>query len=148
MMDGEEVVVGLDVGTRRIGVAWGDTEVRLASPLEAVENDGQALDRLAGLIGRLGATTVVVGLPRNNDGVETEQSQYTRQFADDLNDTLLTNSINDVTIVMQDESLTSVKAEEMLRQDKRHFRDSMLRDGTLDSQAAVVILTDYLEGLK
>ena len=49
---------------------------------------------------------------------------------------------------MQDESLTSIEAEEELRRDKRHFNDKMLRDGTLDSQAAVIILTDYLEAIK
>ena len=51
-------------------------------------------------------------------------------------------------MVFQDESLTSVQAEAMLRRDKKHFKEQMLRDGTLDSQAAVVILTDYLGGVK
>lgn len=143
-----DVILGLDVGTRRIGVAWGDTEVRLASPLEAVVNDGNALDTLAKLVARMNVTTVVIGLPRNNDGEETEQSKFTRQFADDLGDALAINSLDDVQIVMQDESLTSVEAEEQLRRDKRHYNDAMLRDGTLDSQAAVIILHDYLEGLK
>ena len=36
----------------------------------------------------------------------------------------------------------------MLRRDKKRFKEQMLRDGTLDSQAAVVILTDYLGGVK
>lgn len=143
-----EVIVGLDVGTRRIGVAWGDSEVRLASPLEPVMNDGEALDKLAKLIVHLNATTVVVGLPRNSQGEETKQSEYSRQFADDLGDTLSNSAANDVNIVMQDESLTSVEAEDILRRDKRHYNDRMLRDGTLDSQAAVIILTDYLEGLR
>ena len=144
----DEILLGLDVGTRRIGVAWGDNEVRLASPLEPVMNDGQALDQIAKLVAKMGVTTVVVGLPRNADGLETQQSQYTRQFADDLVDTLISNSLDQVNVVMQDESLTSVQAEDQLRRDKRHFDDRMLRDGTLDSQAAVIILTDYLEGLK
>lgn len=143
-----EIVLGIDVGVRRIGLAWGDTEVKLASPLDPIENDGQALDRLAKLIANMNATTVVVGLPRNNDGVETKQSDYSRQFADDLGDTLSNQSIDNVNIVMQDESLTSVEAEAMLKSDKRHYNDKMLRDGTLDSQAAVIILTDYLEAIR
>ncbi|MDO4271490.1 MAG: Holliday junction resolvase RuvX [Candidatus Saccharibacteria bacterium] len=142
-----EVVLGLDVGTRRIGVAWGDSEVKLASPLDAVENNGEALDKIAKLVQRMNVSIVVVGLPRNSDGEETKQSAYSRQFADDLNDTLLNNSIDNVDIIMQDESLTSIEAEDMLRRDKRRFNDRMLRDGTLDSQAAVIILTDYLESL-
>ncbi len=83
------VILGLDVGVRRIGVAWGDDEVRLAAPLEPIVNDGEALDKLAKLIIRMGVSTVVVGLPRNNDGMETQQSKYSRQFADDLADTPL-----------------------------------------------------------
>ena len=142
------VILGLDVGVRRIGVAWGDDEVRLAAPLEPIVNDGEALDKLAKLIIRMGVSTVVVGLPRNNDGMETQQSKYSRQFAYDLVDTLIAQEVNDVDIVMQDESLTSIEAEDMLKRDKRHYNDRMLRDGTLDSQAAVIILTDYLEELR
>lgn len=143
-----DIVLGLDVGTRRIGVAYGDTEVKIAAPLDAIENDGNALDKLAKLVVRMNASTVVVGLPRNSSGDETKQSQYSRQFADDLGDALSINSVSDVDIVMQDESLTSIEAEDELRRDKRHFNDKMLRDGTLDSQAAVIILTDYLEAIK
>lgn len=142
-----EIVLGVDVGTRRIGLAWGDTEVKLASPLEAVFNDGEALDKITQLAARMNVSTIVVGLPRNNNGEETEQSKFSRQFADDLGDTLAIKSLDNINIVMQDESLTSIKAEDMLRSDKRHFNEKMLRDGTLDSQAAVVILTDYLEGI-
>ncbi len=142
------IILGLDVGMRRIGVAWGDSEVRLASPLEPVLNDGDALDKLVKLIVRMNVSTVVVGLPRNNDGVETKQSEYSRQFTDNLVDAMTSQNVDDVDVVMQDESLTSIEAEEELKRDKRHYNDRMLRDGTLDSQAAVVILTDYLEGLR
>lgn len=144
----DEIILGLDVGTRRIGVAWGDSEVRLASPLAPVMNDGHALDKIAKLVAKMNVSTVVVGLPRSNDGLETGQSAYTREFADDLADTFINNAMDDVKIVMQDESLTSVTAEAMLKRDKRHYNDQMLRDGTIDSQAAVVILTDYLEELR
>ena len=142
-----EIVLGVDVGTRRIGLAWGDTEVKLASPLEAIFNDGEALDKITQLAARMNISTIVVGLPRNNNGEETEQSKFSRQFADDLGDTLAIKSLDNINIVMQDESLTSIEAEDMLRSDKRKKKKKMLRDGTLDSQAAVVILTDYLEGI-
>ena len=99
-----DIVLGLDVGTRRIGVAYGDTEVKIAAPLDAIENDGNALDKLAKLVARMNVSTVVVGLPRNSSGGETKQSQYSRQFADDLGDALSINSVSDVDIVMQDES--------------------------------------------
>lgn len=141
------IALGLDVGTRRIGVARGDSDVRLASPLPPVLNDGKVLDELTKTIQKNDVQVVVVGLPRNSEGGETKQSQYSRQFADDLRDTLANNGYS-VDIVFQDESLTSIEAEDLLKRDKRHYNDRMLRDGTLDSEAAVIILQDYLEGLK
>lgn len=140
--------MALDVGARRIGVALGDNEVKLASPAEAIENDGQALAEICRLVVNHRIKTVVVGLPRNAEGLETKQSEYCRQFADDLEDAMSVSSIRGVEVVFQDESLTSVQAEAMLRRDKKHFKEQMLRDGRLDSQAAVVILTDYLGGVK
>lgn len=135
------------MGTRRIGVAKGDTEVRLASPLEPVMNDGKALDCLANVVRRNDVAIVVVGLPRNSRGEETKQSLYSRQFADNLGHTLANNNYQ-AEIVFQDESLTSIEAENVLKRDKRHYNSKMLRDGTLDSEAAVIILGDYLEGAR
>lgn len=140
-----ETIIGLDVGARRIGVAWGDTEVKIATPVEAIENDNDALEKIVDLVQSMSATTIVVGLPRSNQGLETAQSDFCRDFAEDLVDTLKLRGFDDVAVAYQDESLTSVKAEEQLRANKKTFRESMLRDGTLDSHAAAIILTDYLE---
>jgi putative Holliday junction resolvase len=137
------VVVALDVGARRIGVARGDASVRLASPLPALFNDGDILDKLRLLIRENEAETVVIGLPRDINGKETGQSEFTRQFAHDLRE-VLTNAEMNIEIVFQDEGLTSIEAEELLRK-RKNFSEAMLRDGTIDSEAAVVILTDYLE---
>ena len=83
-----ERLMALDVGARRIGVAFGDNEVKLASPAKAVENDGQALAEICRLVVNHRIKTVVVGLPRNAEGLETKQSEYCRQFADDLGDAM------------------------------------------------------------
>lgn len=138
-MNNVQNAIGLDVGTRRIGVARGDTEVKLASPLPAIANDDHTMADISQIIRDQSATIVVVGLPRNNNGDLTKQSQYCLDFADRLKKTLPDN----IMIVMQDESLTSVAAEVELKQNK-HYNDKMLRDGTLDSRAATIILSDYL----
>ena len=96
--------MALDVGARRIGVALGDNEVKLASPAKAVENDGQALAEICRLVVNHRIKTVVVGLPRNAEGLETKQSEYCRQFADDLGDAMSVSSIRGVEVVFQDES--------------------------------------------
>ena len=140
------MVLGLDVGARRIGVARADLEVRLASPLQAIFNDGSVLEELIRLVDETGAEFIVVGLPRDNNGQETAQSKFSRDFAHDLHEALVNEDYN-VEIVFQDESLTSVTAEDNLKK-RKSFNIKMLCDGTLDSEAAVIILTDYLEGIK
>ena len=133
------VVIGLDVGARRIGVARGDFEVGIASPLPPLPNDSEIFAKLLQLTKENHAEILVVGLPRDAGGQETAQSQISRQFAAELARHL------DCQIHLQDESLTSVLAEKNLRA-RKEFKESMLRDGTLDSEAAALILNDYLEG--
>ena len=132
-------VVGLDIGDKRIGVSIGDTEVKIASPLEPLANDETIFRQIDNLLIQNDAKIVVIGLPRNAEGQETAQSVVVRNFATEL------SAKTDAKIVFQDESLTSVLAERRLRE-RKNFSESMLRDGTLDSEAAQLILADYLEG--
>ncbi len=142
-MSDKRVILGLDIGARRIGVARGDSEVKLASPLPAVFNDDAAMENLTKAVDETGADLIVVGLPRDANGRETFQSKFSRDFADDLRQALL-NADYDVEFVFQDESLTSIEAEENLKK-RKNFNPKMLRDGTIDSEAAVIILHDFLE---
>lgn len=132
-------VVGLDIGDKRIGVSIGDTEVKIASPLAPLANDETVFRQIDNLLIQNDAKIVVIGLPRNAEGQETAQSVVVRNFATEL------SAKTDAKIVFQDESLTSVLAERRLRE-RKNFSESMLRDGTLDSEAAQLILADYLEG--
>jgi len=143
-MSGEQTALGLDVGARRIGTARGDSAVKLASPLAAIGNDAQVWENLVKIIRKSGAEIVVVGLPRDAGGAETAQSQFSRSFAQTLREHLAENNLT-AEIIFQDESLTSVAAEKILRA-RKNFDEKMLRDGTLDSEAAAIILQDFLEG--
>ncbi len=134
----DRVVIGLDVGEKRIGVAIGDTDTKIARPSNPIRNDETIVPNIEKLISECETTTIIVGLPRNMDGSETDQSKYIRKFADDIS-----KKIN-VQIIFQDESLTSVIAEQNLRM-RKDFSELMLRNGTLDSAAAALILSDYLE---
>ncbi len=143
-MKQRKIAVGIDYGAKHIGIARGDTLVKLASELTMVVNDENAIDKIVTIIQQEGASIVVVGLPRDKDGLETDQTVRCRAFADELR-AALSSSKQKIIFAMQDESLTSVKAEEQLRSE-RHFDAIMLRNGRLDMRAAVLILTDYLEG--
>ena len=128
-------IIGLDVGTKRIGVAKADTSVRIAIPNGYVLVNGQEIPEIL-RIARLNDTNFfAVGLPRSNDGNETAQSAYARKFADTL-----AASMPGARIYFQDESLTSVVAEERLKKRKKNFEK-----GEIDAEAASIILQDFIE---
>ena len=128
-------IIGLDVGTKRIGIAKADTSVRIAIPNGYVLVNGQEIPEIL-RIARLNDTNFfVVGLPRSNDGNETAQSAYARKFADTF-----AASMPGARIYFQDESLTSVVAEERLKKRKKNFEK-----GEIDAEAASIILQDFIE---
>lgn len=129
-------LIALDVGTKRIGVAKADSTVRIAVPYPAVEvEDGAEFQKIASLARAWDINSFVLGLPRNSQGEETEQSRYVRKFAKELK-----QAIPDAKICFQDESLTSVEAEKRLKNRKKGYKK-----GDIDSEAATIILQDFLE---
>ena len=131
-------IIALDVGEKRIGVARADSATRIAVPVGYIAADGLEWQEIA-KIARLNNTNFfVLGLPRSNEGKETAQSMYVRQFAKRLSE-----KIPGIRVRFQDESLTSVIAEERLRARKKRYER-----GEIDAEAASIILQDFLEGLR
>ena len=128
-----KTLIALDVGAARIGVAVADIGVRIAIPFGAVEVNGDELKEIAYIVTRENADTIVVGYPRNQSGEPTQQTEYVENFAESLKDIA-------ETIVFQDESLTSVIAEQRLQS-----RGVKYTKGDIDAEAAAIILQDYLE---
>jgi len=126
-------LVGLDVGEKRIGVSVADLSVRIAVPFATVEVDGNEIQSIAEIVIKEQADTIVVGYPRNQQGEATAQTEYVEKFTERL-------TYLDKKIVFQDESLTSVLAEQQLISHKRPYSK-----GDIDSQAAAIILQDYVE---
>ena len=126
-------IVALDIGERRIGVARGDTMVRIAVPLTTVLVDGTELAQIARIIAAEQASTLVVGYPRNQLGEATAQTAYVETVAEQLRASM-------PHLVFQDESLTSVVAEQRLKARGRAYQKA-----DIDAEAAAVILQDYLE---
>jgi putative Holliday junction resolvase len=133
-MSQSKAVIALDVGEKRIGVAVSDGVVQIARPLAAVEVDGDEVRRIIGLIEQEHAEAIVVGFPRNQSGEPTAQTAIVETFAARLGESISTP------ILFQDESLTSVMAEERLRSFGRPYTK-----GDIDAEAATLILQDYLE---
>ena len=132
-MSHKKTILALDVGERRIGVALGDDTVRIAMPYETIEADGNELERIARIVVDESVDTIVVGYPRNQSGEATAQTAYAENFAKQLVDMA-------AHLEFQDESLTSVLAEQQLKSFGRPYTK-----GDIDARAAAIILQDYLE---
>ncbi len=126
-------LLALDVGEKRIGAAVADSKVRIAIAYDTIEVNGSEIEQIARLIGQETIDTVVVGYPRNQQGEPTAQTAYVEAFAEKLQAIA-------PEIMFQDESLTSVKAEELLKRQKKPYTK-----GDIDALAASLILQDYLE---
>lgn len=126
-------IVCLDVGEKRIGVAVGDTDIRIAVPFETIDVDGNEINDITEIYIKEKADVLVIGYPRNQSGEPTAQSKFVEDFSKKLSD-IASN------IVFQDESLTSVIAEQQLVGYNRPYTKS-----DIDAQAAAIILQDYLE---
>lgn len=132
------VIVALDIGEVRIGVAVSDELELIATPRAMIrrKTTAGALDAIAQEIARAEAQLVVVGLPVSFDGQLHAQARATQAFAEKLRRRL------SIPLIFADETLSSVRAEERLRQ--AGVRPERLRE-RIDSEAAAVILEDVLE---
>lgn len=126
-------LIGLDVGEKRIGVAIGSSTILIASPLKTIEVDGSEIKNIEDLVKKEDIAAIVIGYPRNQSGEATKQTQFVQDFAEKLN-------YLGVKILFQDESMTSVIAEERL---KNHNKPYEKKD--IDAMAATMILQDYIE---
>ena len=131
-------IVGLDHGSRRIGVAVADSETGLAFARPAIQfrSAAQATSAVADLVASEHASLVVVGLPYRMDGSEGEQAAAAREFGERL------ASIG-LAVAYQDERLTTWQATEQLVTAGGNARDRAR--GHVDSAAARVILQEYLD---
>ena len=125
-------LLAVDVGTKRIGVAVADVAVPIAIPLTTLDVDGTELEKLASIIKEKSVDKVIIGYPRNQSGDATDQTGVSEAFGKRV--------MSHADIVFQDESLTSVMAEERLKRSGKPYEK-----GDIDALAAAIILQDYLE---
>lgn len=132
-------IMGLDVGTRRIGIAMSDFLQLTAQPCETIsrEPESQAVDKIAELCAQNNVTKIVVGLPKNMNGTLGGQAQDCENFSN-----LLKIKMPDCEIIFEDERLTSRQAENILAlQGKKYTKNK----GLVDLKSACIILQQYLD---
>jgi putative holliday junction resolvase len=133
-------LIGLDLGTKTIGVATSDPDRRIASAVETIARKAFTADakRLLALAGERNAVGFVLGLPLNMDGSEGPRAQSTRAFARNL------SKLTEVPIALWDERLSTAAAERtLIGADVSRNR----RSAVIDQHAAMFILQGALDRL-
>jgi len=133
-------LVGLDLGTKTIGVAISDADRRLATGVETIQRTAFKADaaRVLAIAAERNAVGFVLGLPINMDGSEGPRAQSTRAFARNF------SKLTDLAIGLWDERLSTVAVErELIGMDMSRAR----RAEVIDEHAALFILQGALDRL-
>jgi putative Holliday junction resolvase len=133
-------LIGLDLGTKTIGIAVSDTFRSVASPIETIKRTKFTVDAQAVIahITKRDIGGLVLGLPRNMDGTEGPRAQATRAFARNF------DRLHSLPITFWDERLSTVAAEKaLLEADTTRKR----RSEVIDHVAASYILQGVLDRL-
>lgn len=129
--------LGVDYGTKRVGLAISDGLGLTARPLEVVLR-GDVVDRVAELIAEFDVQKVIIGLPTGLAGEEGASVLGARALADEI------ATSSEVEVELVDERFTSRMAESALLESGMRRRD---RRATVDKVAAAIILQGYLDSL-
>ncbi|WP_035053490.1 Holliday junction resolvase RuvX [Carnobacterium pleistocenium] len=132
--------MGLDVGSKTVGVAVSDPFGWTAQGIEIVKiNEVQeeyGIDRIGELINIHEVTKVVIGLPKNMNNSIGPRAEASLRYAELIKETF------NLPVILQDERLTTVQAERMLIEEGNTSRAK--RKKVIDKLAAVIILQNYL----
>ena len=134
-------LIGLDLGTKTIGVAISDAGRRIATPLSLIKRKrfGVDVESIFEAAGSDEVAGIVLGLPRNMDGTEGPRAQATRAFARNL------AGVRAIPILLWDERLSTVAVERMLIEaDRSRARRAEL----VDKAAAAYILQGALDATR
>ena len=133
-------IMGLDVGSRTVGVAVSDPMGWTAQGLETIKINEErghfGFDRISELVKQYNVDKIVVGLPKNMNGTIGPRGEACQQFAENLRELL------QLDVVMWDERLSTMAAERLLISADVSRKK---RKQVIDKMAAVVILQGFLD---
>lgn len=125
--------LAIDYGAKKIGLAIGDTETKIASPFKILENKGNIFDDLKSVCESEKIAKIVLGVPTGLKGVKSKQYDQVVAFATKLAETLRLD------VIKQDENLSSSYAKRLLQGTKAKGED--------DAVAAMIILQSYFDAI-
>ncbi|MEK7498265.1 MAG: Holliday junction resolvase RuvX [Patescibacteria group bacterium] len=128
------MILGIDYGTKKIGLALGDEETKIATPWRVIENKSKAtvLEELETVLIDYKITRIIVGEPLSSSSERTPQTEITAKFIAFLERNL------SIPIETQDEFFTTKEARTIVHEtgQKKH---------TIDAHAAAIILQSWLD---
>lgn len=132
------IIMAVDLGKARTGLAICDPSEFLASPVGTIQSYRQEeiLKKIGDEAAHRSVEAFVVGLPRNMDGSEGESAERARAFAQQL------EASTGLPVALWDERLTTVSAHQVLNQTDTRGKK---RKAVVDTVAATMILQDYLD---
>lgn len=135
------IILSVDYGDKRTGVACCDKLEKLASPITVIEESYKVklIEKIAILANEKKAEKIVVGLPKNMDGSEGFRAEACREFAFELSEK------TGIETVLYDERLTTVSAHKVLNETNTRGQK---RKAVVDALSAVMILEDYIRSTK
>jgi putative holliday junction resolvase len=131
-------VLAIDYGERRTGLAVSDELGMTAQGLDTlvVRDDNELLDKIDSAVKRIGAETIVLGLPLNMDGTESEKSRKVREFGDKI------TARTGLPVIYRDERMTSVQAQRVMQELSMKTKGNKEQ---IDRIAATLLLEEYLK---
>lgn len=131
-------ILGLDIGTKRIGTAISDPLAITAQPLKVIlrSSENKAIEEIKKICNEYNVETIVAGLPKNMDGSLGFQAEDVLIFVEKI------TKVTGLNVKLEDERLTSKLAERVLvEQNKKPSKNR----GLIDITSAILILQQYLD---
>jgi len=132
--------IGLDLGTKTLGISISDETKTIASPLKTLRfsenNNDEILNELEAIVKEFNVEKIVLGLPKNMNNTIGERALVTMEFQKKISDLL------NIPVILQDERLSTVSAHNYLLEANVSRKK---RKGVVDKMAANIILQTYLD---
>ena len=133
-------IMGLDIGTKRIGIALSDPLLITSQPFQTIERKPEniAINKIEEIIKSYNVDKIVAGLPLMMNGDFGEQAQDCKNFGEKI------KQKTNIDVIFVDERLTSFQAEEILKSQGVKYTKNK---GKVDMVAASIILREYMDTL-
>lgn len=134
-MSKEERILGIDYGTRRVGLAMSDPLEIIATPFDTISK-GKVFGKIKELVDEFDISKIIVGYPLRINGEKGKRAKEVEEFAEEL-----TKRFH-ISTLLWDERYSTLEAEDIIRNKERKLKK---QKGKVDKVAAAVILQSYLD---